>query len=273
FVGESASVRETMSETKGLLASGMALGAGIGGAFKALGKATKASGKAIKTAGVGLTRGKAGLQKLEAKRDLKNKLKSGELSKAGYAKEMQSLNMRSEDQRMAIANDKMESKAERAMIRKELASGNSAYKKSDLRASDNKLIKQENQTLKEMEKLAAQEGGVNSEKYKELAQRHEALGSLIDARTQRSSRKELNINDQKSRLMAQNSKRGVASKNIVSAAELEKQKLIKERELNKDNKLISSFIDGRIKSADAREAANKKRAKSIVKSKENIKKG
>ncbi|WP_373438809.1 Mbov_0396 family ICE element transmembrane protein [Metamycoplasma equirhinis] len=81
FVGESASVRETMSETKNMIGSAMALG----GAAAAVGKATKMFGtKAIRGALSKNSRATNFFEKLDTRNRLKKSFKSGKIGLAEF---------------------------------------------------------------------------------------------------------------------------------------------------------------------------------------------
>lgn len=217
FVGESASVRETMSETKGMIASGMAL-AGAGGAVL---KAAKAMGGNAVKSGLKMAGKNKLLERMDAKSRLKSAFKSGKVGLSEYRSGLAELKA-----------DKLQSKqakyAKEAQIenfdsltpKEREESGYGSLTRSEMNLNDDKLISKENKASKAFDKTVFQgekldkkiaktknaeklnklmaKRNVNSEKQSILKDRFNDLNSLINQRLGKKSEDIANVVKRKS---------------------------------------------------------------------------
>ncbi|MBU4693430.1 hypothetical protein KQ878_00830 [Mycoplasma zalophidermidis] len=242
FVGESASIRETLSETKGLMAAGMALAGGAGLALKGTGKMLKAGGKAAKTGAVALTKGRRGLEALNAKRELRAQLSKGKIDKSEYQMRAMGLNQKIHDRNESVKLARRDTKLENQVLRGQIDAGESNLKKSDLRASNAKLTKLEAKNNKKLAKLGGKTlSEKGSAKYNQVLGRQRELRELIDKRIERNSGDSLTVS-KTDKMNFENAKRAKFSASTIAKKEniiqrFEKKYEGKEMPKNMKNKI------------------------------------
>lgn len=247
FLGESASIRKSLSEAKNTIAAGASLASGVA----AVGVASKKAGAFLAKSGVGashmlgrrlsntrlgnskLGRGISAMNKrMEAKRNLKEAFKNGDIDREEYISQKRGLKELFKEQKNNLKEDNDLRSQEKEMMKSSIALNgkNSPFRESDLNASDSKLMKNERETINQMEKLQKQ-GKVDSDEFLALQNRQQALSSLIDKRNERKAG--LNLTDAKKNKeqMLLNSKR--KSLNVSLAPDFNETKEAKQRLQNK----------------------------------------
>ncbi|ENY69857.1 Hypothetical protein MBVG_2660 [Mycoplasmopsis bovigenitalium 51080] len=208
FIGESASIKESISETKGMMAGAMALGGGVFAAAKGVGKLMKGGGGALAKAGAAVKGGKRGVQALNAKRDLKAKLKNGKIDKEEYKLAKQGLAAKVDERRESVLAAKNADREDLKNLKTQYKEGKISkeeYKEArkDLSLNTKQLTKKENALAKEEAQLLKKG---NKEEAKAIAERRQKIGSLIDKKIERRSGDSLSLNKEQKSLL-ENAKR------------------------------------------------------------------
>lgn len=208
FIGESASIKESISETKGMMAGAMALGGGVFAAAKGVGKLMKSGGGALAKVGAAVKGGKRGVQALNAKRDLKAKLKNGKIDNEEFELAKQGLDAKVNERRESVLAAKKADREDLKNLKTQYKQGEISkeeYKEArkDLSLDTEKLTKKENALAKQEAKLLKKG---NKEEAKAIAERRQKIGSLIDKKIERSSGDSLSLSKEQKSLL-ENAKR------------------------------------------------------------------
>ncbi|VEU60739.1 Uncharacterised protein [Mycoplasmopsis bovigenitalium] len=208
FIGESASIKESISETKGMMAGAMALGGGVFAAAKGVGKLMKSGGGALAKVGAAVKGGKRGVQALNAKRDLKAKLKKGDIDKEEFKLAKQGLDAKVAERREGVLAAKKADREDLKNLKTQYKQGEISkeeYKEArkDLSLDTEQLTKKENALAKQEAKLLKKG---NKEEAKAIAERRQKIGSLIDKKIERSSGDSLSLSKEQKSLL-ENAKR------------------------------------------------------------------
>lgn len=227
FIGESASIKESISETKGMMAGAMALGGGVFAAAKGVGKMMKAGGGALAKAGAAVKGGKRGVQALNAKRDLKAKLKNGKIDQEEYELAKQGLDARVAQRREGVLAAKKADREDLKNLKTQYKQGEISkqeYKEArkDLSLDTEQLTKKENALAKEEARLLKAD---NKEEAKAIAERRQKISSLIDKKIERSSGDSLTLNKE-NKVLLENSKR-ITKKDSTNQATIDAYEKIK----------------------------------------------
>lgn len=252
FTGESASVRETMAETKGLIAGGAGILAGAKLAtklgektFGAVSKGLLSGGKKL---GNALGKKSATLSRLGAKASLLGNRLTGKISKDEYTNRKGLLNDEFLHHKSAVSD------AQSALHQAEVDyvnNGGSAY---DLGRSTNSLIRQESSMEKDLKNIA-KEHGTNSKHYKDALKAKGNLSSLIDARMNKDA--VVDFNHGKDTNRKQNERRsGALTQEQIN--ELTRQKRY-EAYKNRGNQTVAEF-----KASEANQNVNKYKADTLA---------
>lgn len=208
FIGESASIKESISETKGMMAGAMALGGGALAAFKGAGKLLKGGGGAMAKVGAFVKGGKRGVEALNAKRNLKAQFKKGDINKEEYDFAQQGLKAKIDERKQSVLAAKKAEREDLKDLKAQYKEGNISKKdykeaRKDLSLDTEQLTKKENKLAQEEAKLL--KAGKN-DKAAKIAQRKQKITGLLDKKIERHSGDSLSLNKENKTLL-ENSKR------------------------------------------------------------------
>lgn len=238
FVGESASVRETMSETKGLIASGMSM---FSAAKKAGALGKKVASGAGKIAKTGLSKSASFLSnklpqasKLKASASLLGKRLSGKISRDEYKHKKVELNDAFNNHKESM----LQSKNDWNTAQKDFLSQGGDRKW--LSASTNQLISQESDLDLKLNDIS-KSYGKDSQEYKDTLNQKMMISNLLDSKINRESSRSFSNSDKIKKQF--NEKRvGAMTRDQIDA--IAKQKRY-EAYKNRGNKTASEFMNSK----------------------------
>ncbi|WP_029513776.1 Mbov_0396 family ICE element transmembrane protein [Mycoplasmopsis primatum] len=222
FVGEGASIKETLSNGVSNVKAIASLGAGVFAAGAVAKKMLKAGSKmtgATKLAGKMKDKfKKTNLgQKLGAKKNLKDLYKSGKISKEEYQSGLSGVNEMFSKNAENITASKAEWNTFNEDTAKKIKSGESSLDMSDLSASDNSLIKKENALGKEIASIERM--GINKDNkayYNKIKKKHSDLTKYIDDKVKNKVGRQVLDKDKKEMLHQFNAKRDSKTKENIA---------------------------------------------------------